>query len=116
MSDCKSIRDGAVLSILHLNGYKIDNPTILARVSHEELEHLFQGYGYPPYFVEGDDHESMHQAIAATLEHCIREIQAIQQEARNTGVAARLRWPVRYTANGVNRSQTALIALYLLPD
>ena len=58
------IRDGAVLPILHLNGYKINNPTILARVSHEELEHLFHGYGYTPYFVEGDDPESMHQAIA----------------------------------------------------
>jgi len=88
------IRDGAVLPILHLNGYKIDNPTILSRVSHEELEHLFLGYGYTPYFVEGDDHPSMHQAIAATLEHCIEEIQSIQQEARSTGVVERPRWPM----------------------
>ena len=88
------IRDGAVLPILHLNGYKIDNPTILSRISHQELEYLFQGYGYTPYFVEGDDTESMHQAIAATLEYCIQEIQKIQQEARNTGVATRPRWPM----------------------
>jgi xylulose-5-phosphate/fructose-6-phosphate phosphoketolase len=88
------IRDGAVLPILHLNGYKINNPTILARVSHEELEHLFLGYGYTPYFVEGDDPLSMHQAMAATLEHCIRAIQQIQQAARRTGVAERPRWPM----------------------
>lgn len=88
------IRDGAVLPILHLNGYKINNPTILARVSHEELEHLFHGYGYTPYFVEGDDPESMHQAIAATLEHCLQEIHTIQQKARNLNVAERPRWPM----------------------
>jgi xylulose-5-phosphate/fructose-6-phosphate phosphoketolase len=88
------IRDGAVLPILHLNGYKIDNPTILARISSEELEHLFQGYGYTPYFVEGDDHPSMHQAMAATLEHCIHEIQTIQQSARSKGIANRARWPM----------------------
>ncbi len=87
-------RDGAVLPILHLNGYKINNPTILARVSHEELTQLFQGYGYTPYFVEGDDPASMHQAIAATLEHCIGEIQAIQHQARSTSVAERPRWPM----------------------
>ncbi len=88
------IRDGAVLPILHLNGYKINNPTILARISHEELEHLFQGYGYTPYFVEGDDPPSMHQAMAATLEHCIQKIRTIQQEARSTGIAERPRWPM----------------------
>ena len=60
------IRDGAVLPILHLNGYKINNPTLLARISHEELEDLFRGYGWTPYFVEGSDPESMHQAMAAT--------------------------------------------------
>jgi xylulose-5-phosphate/fructose-6-phosphate phosphoketolase len=88
------IRDGAVLPILHLNGYKINNPTILARISHEELENLFKGYGYTPYFVEGSDRETMHQAVAATLEHCINEIRAIQDDARRTGVAKRPRWPM----------------------
>lgn len=77
------IRDGAVLPILHLNGYKINNPTILSRVSPEELEDLFKGYGYTPYFVEGSDPESMHQAMAATLDRCISEIRKIQQEARD---------------------------------
>ena len=72
------IRDGAVLPILHLNGYKIDNPTILARVSHEEIENLFKGYGWTPYFVEGSDPETMHQAMAATVEHCVSEIRKIK--------------------------------------
>jgi xylulose-5-phosphate/fructose-6-phosphate phosphoketolase len=88
------IRDGAVLPILHLNGYKINNPTILARVSHEELEALFRGYGYIPYFVEGSDCDSMHQAMAATLDRCIAEIKQIQEEARSSGVAKRPRWPM----------------------
>ncbi len=88
------IRDGAVLPVLHLNGYKINNPTVLARISHEELESLFRGYGYTPYFVEGSDPESMHQAMAATLDHCVSEIRQIQQEARSTGVATRPRWPM----------------------
>ena len=68
------ITDGAVLPVLHLNGYKINNPTVLARITHEELAALFVGYGYTPYFVEGSDPESMHQAMAATLEHCVLEI------------------------------------------
>lgn len=88
------IRDGAVLPILHLNGYKINNPTVLARISHEEVESLFIGYGYQPYFVEGSDPESMHQAIAATLEHCINEIRAIQQESRSTGIPKRAKFPM----------------------
>ncbi|MGA7932763.1 MAG: phosphoketolase family protein, partial [Kovacikia sp.] len=88
------IRDGAVLPILHLNGYKINNPTILARISHEELADLFQGYGYTPYFVEGSDPETMHQAMAATLEHCVKEIRTIQADARRTGVVTRPRWPL----------------------
>ncbi|KAK4653637.1 hypothetical protein QC762_508670 [Podospora pseudocomata] len=88
------ITDGAVLPILHLNGYKINNPTILARISHDELESLFKGYGYQPYFVEGDDVESMHQAMAATLEHCVLEIRKFQQQARTTGKAFRPMWPV----------------------
>ena len=79
------IRDGAVLSVLHLNGYKINNPTLLARISHEELEALFVGYGYAPLFVEGNEPRSMHQAMAATLEHAVLEIRKIQQEARSSG-------------------------------
>ena len=77
--------DGAVLPILHLNGYKIANPTILARISHDELEQLFRGYGYTPYFVEGDDPAKMHELMAATLETVIGEIKRIQTEARNGG-------------------------------
>ena len=88
------IRDGAVLPVLHLNGYKINNPTILARISHEELEDLFKGYGYQPYFVEGSERDSMHQAAATTLEHCIQEIRSIQDEARRTGEVKRPRWPM----------------------
>jgi len=88
------ITDGAVLPVLHLNGYKINNPTILARISHEELEALFVGYGYTPYFVEGSEPESMHQAMAATLEHCVLEIRKFQEEARQTGRAFRPRWPM----------------------
>jgi xylulose-5-phosphate/fructose-6-phosphate phosphoketolase len=88
------ITDGAVLPVLHLNGYKINNPTILARISHEELEALFVGYGYTPLFVEGSDHPSMHQAMAATLEHCVLEIRNLQQKARSSGKAFRPRWPM----------------------
>ncbi|MBV8413716.1 MAG: phosphoketolase family protein, partial [Verrucomicrobia bacterium] len=88
------IRDGAVLPILHLNGYKINNPTILSRISPEDLKHLFLGYGYQPYFVEGSEHESMHQAMAATLDRCVEDIHAIQQEARSSGVAKFSRWPM----------------------
>src|SRR5579864_453730 len=87
-------RDGAVLPILHLNGYKIDNPTLPARISHEELENLFRGYGWTPYFVEGSDIDSMHQAMAATTEHCVREIREYQQTARKQGVSSRPRWPM----------------------
>jgi len=88
------VRDGAVLPILHLNGYKINNPTMLARISHEELESLLRGYGWTPYFVEGSGHESMHQAMAATTEFCVTEIRRIQREARASGVAERPRWPM----------------------
>ena len=99
------IRDGAVLPILHLNGYKINNPTLLARISHEELEILFKGYGWTPYFVEGSDPDSMHQAMAATLEQCVQQIRAAQEEARTTGVAKRPRWPmiVLRTPEGLDR-------------
>ncbi|HEU4711963.1 MAG TPA: phosphoketolase family protein [Pyrinomonadaceae bacterium] len=88
------IRDGAVLPILNLNGYKINNPTLLARISHEELEDLFKGYGYTPLFVEGSDAASMHQAMAATLDHAIHTIRDAQQEARDSGTATRPRWPM----------------------
>jgi xylulose-5-phosphate/fructose-6-phosphate phosphoketolase len=88
------IRDGAVLPILHLNGYKINNPTVLSRISHDELESLFVGYGWTPYFVEGSDPADMHQKMAATLETCVLEIRRIQQEARASGKATRARWPM----------------------
>ena len=88
------IRDGAVLPILHLNGYKINNPTLLSRISHEELENLFKGYGYTPYFVEGNDPETMHALMADVLEQCVLEIRRIQAEARSTGIPARPRWPM----------------------
>jgi xylulose-5-phosphate/fructose-6-phosphate phosphoketolase len=88
------VRDGAVLPILHLNGYKIDNPSLLSRVSHDELESLFRGYGWTPYFVEGSDIDSMHQAMAATVEHCVREICDHQQNARQQNTVTRPRWPM----------------------
>jgi xylulose-5-phosphate/fructose-6-phosphate phosphoketolase len=88
------IRDGAVLPILSLNGYKINNPTILARISHEELEDLFKGYGWTPHFVEGSDIDDMQQKMAATMEGCVLEIRRIQREARSSGKADRARWPM----------------------
>ncbi|KAF4126014.1 xylulose-5-phosphate/fructose-6-phosphate phosphoketolase [Geosmithia morbida] len=88
------ITDGAVLPVLHLNGYKINNPTILARISHEELKALFVGYGWEPYFVEGDDIDTMHQAMAATLERCVVQIREYQKQARDSGKAFRPRWPL----------------------
>lgn len=88
------IRDGAVLPILHLNGYKINNPTILSRISHEELAQLFRGYGWTPHFVEGDDPMQMHQLMAATMDQCLTEIRSIQSAARSNGNASRARWPV----------------------
>jgi xylulose-5-phosphate/fructose-6-phosphate phosphoketolase len=87
-------RDGAVLPILHLNGYKIDNPTLLARISHDEIESLFRGYGWTPYFVEGSDIDSMHQAMAGTVERCIDEIREYRRAAREHGDLARPRWPM----------------------
>jgi len=105
------ITDGAVLPVLHLNGYKvcchdtamhvkftdwekINNPTVLARVSHKELEALFIGYGWTPYFVEGSDIPSMHQAMAVTMERCVTKIREYQKEARDSGKAFRPRWPM----------------------
>ncbi len=88
------IRDGAVLPILHLNGYKINNPTLLSRISHEELESLFRGYGWNPYFVEGDDPMLLHQTMAETMGHCLADIRLIQKQARESGTATRARWPM----------------------
>jgi xylulose-5-phosphate/fructose-6-phosphate phosphoketolase len=88
------VHDGAVLPILHLNGYKIANPTLLARISHDELENLFVGYGYKPYFVEGSDPGKMHKLMAETLDTTIHEIKEIQKKARTKGVAKRPQWPM----------------------
>ncbi|MGP1386973.1 MAG: phosphoketolase family protein [Thainema sp.] len=87
-------RDGAVLPVLNLNGYKIANPTILARISSEELEYLFRGYGYTPYIVEGSDPAVMHQKMAAVMEECITHIREVQREARINGNIERPRWPM----------------------
>jgi xylulose-5-phosphate/fructose-6-phosphate phosphoketolase len=88
------IRDGAVLPILHLNGYKINNPTILSRISHDELESLFIGYGWTPHFVEGSDPAAMHKDMASTLEACVNDIKYIQNIARTSEEAIRPRWPM----------------------
>lgn len=88
------VHDGAVLPILHLNGYKIAGPTVLARIPHDELEALFRGYGYTPYFVEGDDPDTMHQRMAATLDLAVNEIKRVQNEARSKGYTERPRWPM----------------------
>jgi xylulose-5-phosphate/fructose-6-phosphate phosphoketolase len=88
------IRDGAVLPILNLNGYKIANPTILSRISHEELQALFVGYGYTPFFVEGSEPAAMHEKMAATLEQAIEAIRSAQRAARQSNTAVRPRWPV----------------------
>src|SRR5689334_10457199 len=87
-------RDGAVLPILHLNGYKIANPTVLARISKEELTSLFVGYGYKPYFVAGDEPEAMHQLMAATLDTVLDDIKTIQTNARQHGFTERPQWPM----------------------
>ncbi len=88
------VHDGAVLPILHLNGYKIAEPTVLARISHKELEDLFLGYGYKPYFVEGDDPEKVHKLLAQTLDKAIAEIKVIQNKARMNGFITRPIWPM----------------------
>ena len=88
------ITDGAVLPILHLNGYKISSPTLLARIEPEELEQLLRGYGWTPYFVEGDEPEKMHQIMAATLDKAIQDIQQIQSHARDKNDPTRPRWPM----------------------
>ncbi|SOD22869.1 phosphoketolase, partial [Nitrosomonas ureae] len=88
------VHDGAVLPILHLNGYKIAGPTVLARIPRDELEALFRGYGYTLYFVEGDDPSEMHQRMAATLDTVIANIQSIQRDARTHGFTKRPHWPM----------------------
>ena len=88
------VTDGVVLPILHLNGYKIANPTILARITHEELDQLLRGYGWTPFFVEGHEPEEMHQAMAATLERVVEQIQQIQHDARTQGRRHAPRWPM----------------------
>jgi xylulose-5-phosphate/fructose-6-phosphate phosphoketolase len=88
------VRDGAVLAILHLNGYKIAGPTVLGRMPHDELEALFRGYGYEPYFVEGDEPDVMHQFMAVTLDTVLDRIKTIQREARLNGFQRRPRWPM----------------------
>ncbi len=88
------VTDGAVLPILHLNGYKIANPTVLARIPHEELDQLFRGYGWIPYYVEGDEPETMHQTMAAVMEKAIEDIRKIQSNARAHQDASRPRWPM----------------------
>ena len=88
------LRDGAVLPVLHLNGYKISNPSLLARLAADELQDLFRGYGYEPLLVEGSDPDSMHQAMAATMDYCVGRIREIWLEARKTGQAVRPRWPM----------------------
>ncbi|MDH3654277.1 MAG: phosphoketolase family protein [Myxococcales bacterium] len=88
-------RDGAVLPILHLNGYKINNPSILSRISHDELQALFRGYGWDPHFVEGDDPMAMHALMTRTMEDCLRDIRRIQDDARASGAElSRPRWPM----------------------
>jgi xylulose-5-phosphate/fructose-6-phosphate phosphoketolase len=88
------VTDGAVLPILHLNGYKISNPTILARMTHEELDQLFRGYGWTPYFVEGHEPHLMHQAMANVLDQAVAQIKRIQREARDQQNTTRPRWPM----------------------
>jgi xylulose-5-phosphate/fructose-6-phosphate phosphoketolase len=88
------VTDGAVLPILHLNGYKIASPTVLGRISGQELASLFAGYGYRPYLVEGSEPDAMHQAMAGSLDAVLEEIRTIQTTARSSGQAARPRWPM----------------------
>jgi xylulose-5-phosphate/fructose-6-phosphate phosphoketolase len=95
-------RDGAVLPILHLNGYKIANPTLLSRISEEELTKLFEGYGYAPHYVEGCEPDVVHPRMAAVLERCLADIKAIQHEWRSSADHSQLkrpRWPRDYYAD-----------------
>ena len=101
-----AVTDGAVLPILHLNGYKISNPTVLSRIEHQELEQFFLGCGWMPYFVEGNDPEKMHQLMAATMDNAIEDIQRIRRNARSGSATARPRWPMIGTAiaEGLDRT------------
>ncbi len=89
-----TVRDGAVLPILHLNGYKIANPCFLARIPHEELQKFFEGMGYRPWFVEGDDPAILHQQMASTLDKVTQEIRSIWKNARTHGFQGRPAWPM----------------------
>src|SRR5881296_1791949 len=88
------VHDGAVLPILHLNGYKIANPTVPARITHDELAELLRGYGYKPHFVEGDEPAKMHQLRAATLDEVVSTMKRIQTQARAKGFKRRPIWPM----------------------
>src|SRR5207302_6252938 len=88
------VRDGAVLPILHLNGYKIANPTVLARIPHEELDPMLRGYGYAPHYVDGDDPAQMHPLMAETLDTIVAEIKQLQHDARTHGFKERPCWPM----------------------
>src|SRR5262249_23187225 len=88
------VTDGAVLPVLHLNGYKIANPTILARVPRDELRALLEGYGFAPRFLEGDDPATMHRGMAALLDEVVTEIAELQRAARSGSAAGRPRWPM----------------------
>ena len=88
------VTDGAVLPILHLNGYKISNPTVLSRIEHEELDQFLRGCGWTPYFVEGDEPEKMHELMAATIDKAVEDIQRFQKNARSNNDTTRPRWPV----------------------
>ena len=88
------ISDGAVLPILHLNGFKISNPTVLARIDHEELEQFLRGCGWTPHFVEGDDPDTMHLLMATAMERVVQDIRQIQAQVRSTGIPVRPRWPM----------------------
>src|SRR5262249_58797227 len=90
----KPVHDGAVLPILHLNGYKIANPTVLARIPHDELDQLLRGYGYTPRYVEGSEPSAMHARMARTLDTVVAEIRGHQAAARRDGRTARPRWPM----------------------
>ena len=100
------VNDGAALPILHLNGYKISSPTVLARITHEELEQLLHGYGWIPLFVEGHEPAPMHQAMAAALDAALEQIKQIQRDAREHGETTRPRWPMNWTVSGQSTGGT----------
>jgi xylulose-5-phosphate/fructose-6-phosphate phosphoketolase len=109
-----SMRDGAILPIQHLNGYKINNPGIWTRVPREEIEAFFRGNGWIPYFVEGSDAASKHQAMAATLDHCIADIQTAQKKACDAGKPFRPRWPMIVLRSPKGWTSPAEIGVHML--